>query len=130
MKKLSFLMLGFVFFCAGLNAATVDLRGSHDLKYYEWSNQAITDGSSISVSFANIIDFDSLDFNMVASSGSIPTGNVSWLSTSGFELASATLTSGTPITQMEAPIITLTFTNHTGGDITVTGNAFAVRKGK
>lgn len=135
MKKLIQVMFVSVFilksiFPIGVEAEALDLTQSQGYKYYEWNNETVASGASLSVFFPYIHDFDAIDFNATASAGTISTANVSWKTFSGFEMSSETLTSGTPITQMDSPIVTISFTNNEASPVTITANIWAIRKGK
>jgi len=129
MKKLIFASMIILLGAVSAFPASTTHNGS-GFQYTEWNNEEMAPGASLSVSFSEIITADSMDFNVVASAGSITTANVTWQNYSGAAYPTEDRISGTPETQFEAPICTLTFYNQESATVNVTANAFVVGKGK
>lgn len=121
-KNIAISAMFIVAFVATIANADTEFFDGGDYRVYEFTNETMANGGTLSARFQKIAAFDSIDFFVDASSGNITTANVSWRNSDYDELNTETLTSGTDIVDFDSQNVVVTFTNNTGGEITVTGN--------
>lgn len=108
-----------------INAATrlIDRGGYQE---YVFRGETIPTSSYLEKTLSYVGDFSHFDFSVAAvSAGSVTTSNVAWLLDDGTELATATLTSGTPITSAKSSFLRFRIYSNQGAPVTITGNIIA-----
>jgi hypothetical protein len=89
----------------------------------EFAGAPIPPNSSISFTFDQIGAWDGMDFYMASvSTGNITTANISWQLLNGTEISTSTLTSGTPLVQLQSAFAEVSIFNYKAATANVTGN--------